>query len=426
MDKLRVIGGAPLHGEISISGAKNATLPLMAASLLSDEPLRLTNVPALADVTSMLNLLEQHGVEVTNDASVELKAGTIASTTAPYELVRKMRASVLVLGPLLTRCGQAKVSIPGGCAIGTRPVDIHIQGLQAMGADIEIDNGYIVAHAKHGLKGTDFSFPTVSVGATENLMMAATLATGTTRLMNAACEPEVNDLARCLSAMGAQISGIGTDTLVIDGVDRLHGADHCVVGDRIEAGTYAIAAAITGGEIELLGADIDLLPTFVGALRDMGVVVASTTRGIKVSATIDRLSPVTVSTAPYPGYPTDLQAQIMALACIAAGESQITENIFENRFMHVPELNRMGAEILVSGSTATIQGVSHLKGAEVMATDLRASVSLVLAGLVAKGETIINRVYHLDRGYERIEEKLAACGAQIERISEQPPLREVI
>ena len=417
MDKLKIIGGTPLRGQIRISGAKNAALPLLTASLLTDEKLTLSNVPHLADIDSMLCLLEQHGVEVQQGKTLQLKARNITNTTASYEDVRKMRASILVLGPLLTRCGQAKVSIPGGCAIGARPVDLHIQGLIAMGADIEIDNGYIVASAPNGLRGTDFTFSTVSVTGTENLLMAATLAKGTTRLINAALEPEVVDLANCLNSMGAEITGIGTNVLVIEGVNKLTGTQHRVIPDRIEIGTYAIASAITGGDVELLGANLDLLPTFFPTLYNMGVAFEATDRGVRVCAPVDRPQATEVATAPYPGFPTDLQAQTMALTCIATGESQIVENIFENRFMHVPELGRMGANIALNGQVAFIQGVKSLKGAEVMATDLRASVSLVLAGLAAEGETIINRIYHLDRGYERLEEKLAACGAQVERIA---------
>jgi UDP-N-acetylglucosamine 1-carboxyvinyltransferase len=423
MDKIRIRGGRPLRGSIVIGGAKNAALPLMTASLLTDETLTLANLPDLADITTLTTLLVQHGVQfdVVADAQghggrvVALKAADIVSTTAPYDLVRKMRASVLVLGPLLARCGVAKVSLPGGCAIGTRPVDLHIKGLTQMGARIELEGGYIVASAPEGLCGADIVFPTVSVGATENLLMAATLAKGETVLANAAREPEVTDLARCLVAMGADIEGIGTDTLRIRGKDRLHGAEHRIVADRIETGTYLMAAAITGGEIELVHGDLDHLQSVGRTLAAAGVVFTPTERGFR-AARANGLHGVDAMTEPYPGFPTDLQAQMMALMSVAEGASMITETIFENRFMHVPELMRMGARVTVHGASALVRGVPRLTGAPVMATDLRASVSLVLAGLAAEGETIVNRVYHLDRGYERLEEKLAACGADIERL----------
>ncbi len=428
MDKLLIRGGKPLKGQIPVSGAKNAALPLQAACLLTDEKLTLTNLPLLADITTMNRLLAQHGVEVhingrdafgSSGRSVELFANDIFNTTAPYDLVRKMRASVLVLGPLLARFGQAKVSLPGGCAIGTRPVDLHIKGLQAMGAQIDIEGGYILARAPEGgLVGAEFVFPQVSVGATENLMMAATLAKGETVLVNAAREPEIGDLARCLIAMGAEIEGIGSDRLVIKGKDRLHGATYAVLPDRIEAGTFAMAAAITGGELELLGAKLDDLKAVAKTLAAANVKVSETANGLLVSATAGELVGVDVMTEPFPGFPTDLQAQMMALMCVAKGASMITETIFENRFMHVPELARMGANITVHGSSALVRGVPRLTGAPVMATDLRASVSLVLAGLAAQGETVVNRIYHLDRGYERIEHKLAACGADMERVKE--------
>lgn len=426
MDRIRIRGGKPLNGQIAISGAKNAALPLMTASLLSEETLTLSNLPHLADIATLAALLGQHGVELTMDGSapagghtgsvVRLRAATIASTTAPYDLVRKMRASVLVMGPLVARCGHAKVSLPGGCAIGTRPVDLHLKGLEALGAEIVLDQGYIEAKAPKGLTGARYVFPQVSVGATENLLMAATLAKGETVLVNAAREPEVGDLARCLVAMGARIEGIGTDTLTITGVARLHAAEHEVIADRIEAGTYAIAAAITGGDITLTRARMQDLPGFAEKLRAAGVTVEEGAGGVRIARTNGKLIGTDVMTEPFPGFPTDLQAQIMALMTVADGASMITETIFENRFMHVPELTRMGANINVHQSSAMVRGVGKLTGAPVMATDLRASVSLVLAGLAAEGETIVNRVYHLDRGYERLEEKLAACGADVERL----------
>ncbi|BAI72833.1 UDP-N-acetylglucosamine 1-carboxyvinyltransferase [Azospirillum sp. B510] len=425
MDKIRIRGGRPLNGTITVGGAKNAALPLMTASLLTDETLTLTNLPILADINTLCNLLLQHGVAIhmagaggdCAGRAVEFTARDITNTTAPYDLVRKMRASVLVLGPLVARCGEAKVSLPGGCAIGARPVDLHIKGLEAMGADIRIDAGYIVAKAPAGgLRGAEYVFPKVSVGATENLLMAATLAKGTTILVNAAREPEVTDLAECLVKMGARITGIGSDRLVIEGVDRLHAARHMVVADRIETGTYAMAAAITGGRLDILNTRLDLIKAAVKALAPAGVAFEEIENGIRVSRANGELHGVDVMTEPFPGFPTDLQAQMMALMCTAKGAAMITETIFENRFMHAPELTRMGARITVHGSSALVRGVERLTGAPVMATDLRASVSLVLAGLAAEGETTVNRVYHLDRGYERVEEKLAACGAEIERI----------
>jgi len=425
MDKIRIRGGRPLNGSITVGGAKNAALPLMTAALLSDETLTLTNLPILADINTLCNLLLQHGVAIhmagaggdCAGRAVNFTARDITNTTAPYDLVRKMRASVLVLGPLLARCGEAKVSLPGGCAIGARPVDLHIKGLEAMGADIRIEGGYIVAKApKGGLRGAEYVFPKVSVGATENLLMAATLAKGTTILVNAAREPEVTDLAECLVKMGARITGVGTDRLVIEGVDRLHGARHMVVADRIETGTYAMAAAMTGGRLDILNTRLDLIKAAVKALAPAGVAFEEIVNGIRVSRANGELHGVDVMTEPFPGFPTDLQAQMMALMCVASGAAMITETIFENRFMHAPELTRMGARITVHGSSALVRGVERLTGAPVMATDLRASVSLVLAGLAAEGETVVNRVYHLDRGYERVEEKLAACGADIERI----------
>jgi UDP-N-acetylglucosamine 1-carboxyvinyltransferase len=431
MDRIQIRGGRPLDGIIPIGGAKNAALPLMAASLLTPETLTLANLPDLADVTAMGGLLAQHGVEIArarDDAVpghaaagepgrvLTLSARHISSTTAPYDLVRKMRASFLVLGPLVARCGEARVSMPGGCAIGARPVDLHIKGLQRLGADVELRDGYIEARAPNGLKGAEIVFPNVSVGATEHLLMAAAVADGETLLINAAREPEIVDLAACLGAMGARIEGAGTDRIAIRGVASLHGARHRVIPDRIETGTYLMAAAATGGSVELVGARLDHLEALARMLETAGVSVTETARGLRVERRNGRVDGVDVMSEPYPGFPTDLQAQVMALMAIADGAAMITETIFENRFMHVPELMRMGANINVQGASALVRGVPRLKGAPVMATDLRASVSLVLAGLVAEGETVINRVYHLDRGYERLEEKLAACGARIERL----------
>jgi UDP-N-acetylglucosamine 1-carboxyvinyltransferase len=426
MDRIRIRGGAPITGEIPISGAKNAALPLMAASLLTEGTLTLSNLPHLVDITTLANLLVQHGVEIRMNGAaeggghtgrvLELTAGEIRSTRAPYELVRKMRASVLVLGPLLARVGTAEVSLPGGCAIGTRPVDLHLQALSQLGAEIELREGYIHAAAPHGLRGAEVTFPMASVGATENLLMAATLAKGETRLVNAAREPEVTDLGECLIRMGARIEGLGSDTLVIQGVERLRGAAHSVIPDRIETGTYAMAAAITGGAVDLIGGRSEHLRAAVEVLGRAGVAITETNRGLHVERANGRIQGVDVMTEPFPGFPTDLQAQMMALMSAAEGASMITETIFENRFMHVPELSRMGADINVHGASAMVRGRAGLTGAEVMATDLRASVSLVLAGLAAEGETLVNRVYHLDRGYEQVEAKLAACGARIERI----------
>ena len=424
MDSIRIKGGAQLKGKIHISGAKNAALPLLAACLLTEETLSLGNVPHLADIVTMSNLLGQLGVSISLNGMasgeytgrvMELKAATLSSTLAPYDLVRKMRASILVLGPLLARAGEAKVSLPGGCAIGTRPVDLHIGALRKLGAVIDLDNGYINARAPEGLHGAEIIFPMVTVTGTENLMMAATLAKGETAIVNAAREPEVVDLAHCLVAMGAQIDGIGSDRLRITGKDKLHAATHNVVPDRIEAGTFAMAAAITDGEIELIGAKQEHLNSVAIILAEAGIDITETTDGLRVRR-INGLNGTDVMTEPYPGFPTDLQAQMMALMCVANGASMITETIFENRFMHVPELKRMGANITVHNSSALVRGVPFLTGAPVMATDLRASVSLALAGLAARGETILNRIYHLDRGYERLEEKLAACGADIERV----------
>jgi UDP-N-acetylglucosamine 1-carboxyvinyltransferase len=424
MDRIRIGGGRRLKGEIPISGAKNAALPLMAACLLSEQPLTLTNVPNLADVVYMADVLRQLGVAVAWQMSgpdhvggtMRLQAPRRPQSLATYDAVRKMRASFLVLGPLVARNHEAMVSLPGGCAIGARPVDLHLKGLAALGAEIELTGGYVFARAPGGLKGAEFEFPTVSVGATENLLMAAALARGTTVLVNAAREPEISDLGRCLTAMGAKISGLGTSTVTIQGVRELNAATYAVLPDRIETGTYAIAAAIAGGEVELTGTSPDLIGALIPLLQRAGAEVEATSFGISVARNGAGVKPTDVTTAPFPGFPTDLQAQYMALMAIADGTSHITETIFENRFMHVPELLRMGADIKVEGDTATITGHRPLKGAPVMATDLRASVSLVLAGLAAEGETIVNRVYHLDRGFERIEDKLKACGADIERL----------
>jgi UDP-N-acetylglucosamine 1-carboxyvinyltransferase len=425
MDRIRIRGGRPLAGRIAIGGAKNAALPLMTACLLTDQTLVLRNLPRLADITTLSHLLVQHGVSVTLQGAeredeaghvLHLNADRIVSTTAPYDLVRRMRASVLVLGPLVARQGVARVSLPGGCAIGTRPVDLHIAGLERLGATVALRQGYIEARADKGLTGAEIVFPIVSVGATENLMMAASLAKGESTLVNAAREPEIADLARCLNAMGADISGAGSERIHIRGVARLHGAEHSVIPDRIEIGTYMMAAAITGGEVELVGARHDLVAAVAGVLEGAGVEVNPTPNGLQVRRRNGRINGVDVMTEPFPGFPTDLQAQMMALMATADGAAMITETIFENRFMHVPELCRMGANINVHGASAMVRGVNRLTGAPVMATDLRASVSLVLAGLAAEGETVVNRVYHLDRGYERIEEKLAACGASIERL----------
>jgi len=424
MDRIRIQGGARLKGEIPISGAKNAALPLMAACLLAPETLTLTNVPWLADIAFMADLLRglgaqasySRGPRLAEGGTLTLQAARLSGTTAEYDIVRKMRASFLVLGPLLAREGHAKVSLPGGCAIGARPVDLHLKALEALGAHVELADGYVIVSAKGGLKGAAIEFPLVSVGATENALMAATLAKGETRLINAAREPEIEDLGRCLIAMGARIEGLGTSEIVIEGVNALHEATHPVLPDRIETGTYAMAAAIAGGEIELTGTRTELIGAVVPLLRRVGTEISDTNRGIAIHRNGFRPVAVDVTTEPYPGFPTDLQAQFMALMAIAEGTSHIKETIFENRFMHVPELLRMGADIKVEGDLALVRGVEKLKGAPVMATDLRASVSLVLAGLAAEGETIVNRVYHLDRGFERLEEKLSAAGADIERL----------
>ncbi|GAA5263865.1 UDP-N-acetylglucosamine 1-carboxyvinyltransferase [Acidiphilium sp. MT5] len=415
MDRIRIEGGHPLEGVIDISGAKNAALPLMAAGLLTDERLVLENVAELADLTTMAALLSQHGIAVEAEQARCLSlGGAITNTEAPYDIVRKMRASILVLGPLLARKQVARVSLPGGCAIGTRPVDLHLKGLEAMGARISLEGGYIQAEAPHGLRGAEIIFPFVSVGATENLLLAASLAEGQTVLMNAAREPEIGDLIACLSAMGADIAGAGTDRLVVNGVGALHGARHRILPDRIETGTYACAAAITGGSVLLRGARAADLGAVLAVLAQAGVVIDEQADGILVSRR-NGLHGTDAMTEPFPGFATDMQAQFMTLMAVAEGASMITETIFENRFMHVPELNRMGARINVHGASAIVRGVPSLSGAPVMATDLRASFSLVLAGLAAKGETVVNRVYHLDRGYEAVEKKLAVCGAVIER-----------
>ena len=422
MDSILVRGGRRLQGRIPISGAKNACLALMPAALLTEEPLTLTSAPRLSDIRTMTALLESLGCEVAalqGGRVLAVGALEIANHRADYEIVRRMRASILVLGPMLARDGHAVVSLPGGCAIGARPVDLHLKGLEALGAELDLREGYVHAKAPRGLTGAVFQFPMVSVGATENLLMAATLAKGTTVLKNAAREPEIVDLARCLRAMGARISGEGTETIEIEGVDRLHGATHPVVADRIELGTYMLAPAITGGEVELTGGRRELVAAFADKLEAAGVSIEDTENGLRVSRQNGRIQPVDVETSPFPGFPTDLQAQMMALLTLADGVSRLEERIFENRFMHAPELARMGARIEVHGGTATVTGVERLRGAPVMATDLRASVSLILAGLAAEGETRVARVYHLDRGYERVEEKLSACGAEIERITER-------
>ncbi len=419
MDRIAVTGGAPLHGEIAVGGAKNACLALMPAALLTDEPLTLTNAPRLADITTMRQLLESLGCEVAllrEGRAIAIAAERLTSRVAHYDIVRKMRASILVLGPMLAREGEAVVSLPGGCAIGARPVDLHLSGLEKMGATLELREGYVHAEARGGLKGADVAFPFVSVGATENLMMAAALAQGTTRLSNAAREPEILDLARCLRAMGADIAGDGTGEITIRGVARLHGATHRVIPDRIEMGTYMLAPAIAGGEVELIGGDRALVGALIDALEQADVAVQDTDRGLRVSRRNGVIRPMRVETAPYPGFPTDLQAQMMSLLTQAEGESVIAETIFENRFMHVPELTRMGADVAVHGGEARVRGPRRLRGAPVMASDLRASAGLILAALAAEGETVISRVYHLDRGYERVEEKLAACGARIARL----------
>jgi len=419
MDSIVVTGGAELRGEIPIAGAKNACLTLMPATILTDEPLTLTNAPRLSDIQTMTLLLQSLGAEVQSlqDGKVlALSSHDIGNLRADYDIVRKMRASILVLGPMLARFGKAEVSLPGGCAIGARPVDLHLKGLEALGAELDLRDGYVYASAPSGLKGAVVEFPFVSVGATENILMAATLAKGTTEIRNAAREPEIVDLADCLTAMGAKIEGAGTSTIMVEGTDRLGGATHPVVTDRIELGTYMLAPAICGGEVECLGGRIELVEAFAAKLDQAGVSVEETARGIRVARKNGRVTALDVRTEPFPGFPTDLQAQMMALMCTADGVSHLEETIFENRFMHAPELLRMGASIDVQGGMATVTGVEKLKGAPVMATDLRASVSLILAGLAAEGETLVSRVYHLDRGYEHVEEKLGAVGARIERV----------
>ncbi len=418
MDRIAIVGGAPLNGVIPISGAKNSALKVLAASLLSDQPLTLENMPNLADTRFMADLLGTLGVSIAwpkGETRATLHAAEIVSTIAPYDLVRKMRASFNVLGPLLARMGHATVSLPGGCAIGARPVDLHLKAFEAMGADIHIDRGYVKAAALRGLNGAEIAFPFVSVGATEHAMLAATLARGRTVLRNAAREPEIADLAACLNAMGARIAGAGESVIEIDGVDGLHAATHRVVGDRIEAGTYAIAVAAAGGSALLQGAVSDHIAALLAKLDEAGVTAQASADGVRVTRGAGRLRAVDIDTQPFPGFPTDLQAQFMALMCLADGVSTFRENIFENRYMHAPELARLGAQIAVQGNEARVTGASRLIGAPVMATDLRASVSLVIAGLAAEGETEVNRVYHLDRGFEHLERKLAACGARIER-----------
>lgn len=428
MDRIRIRGGHRLSGTIPISGAKNAALPLMIASLLTEDTLTLRNVPRLADVRLLQRILGNHGVDITVEGkrkgqngvqgdSMRLCAKHIADTTAPYELVSKMRASFWVLGPLVARCGEAKVSLPGGCAIGTRPVDLHLMAMEALGAEISVDSGDVIAKAKRRLKGARIDFPKVSVGATHAALMAAVLAEGDTEIHNAAQEPEIGDLAECMVKMGARIEGIHTPTLRISGVTSLHGAEHAVIADRIETGTYAMAAAMAGGDVTLSGARADNLEALFDVMHEAGIDMQRTNAGIRVVRNGRALQPVKVDTAPYPGFPTDLQAQLMALMTRSAGTSFIRETIFENRFMHVQELARFGADIHLHGDTAEVRGVARLTGAQVMATDLRASVSLVIAALAAEGETMLHRVYHLDRGFETLEEKLSACGADIERIS---------
>ena len=428
MDRIRIVGGQRLNGTIPISGAKNATLPLMIASLLTEDTLILENVPRLADVIQLQRILDNHGVDVmiagkragddpNQGRTIHISAKDIVDTTAPYDLVSKMRASFWVVAPLLARMGEAKVSMPGGCAIGTRPVDLLIMALEKLGAEIEIESGYVIARARKGLRGGEIAFPKVTVGGTHTALMAASLANGTTVIENAAREPEVGDVADCLNKMGARISGAGTSRIVVEGVPKLHGARHAVLPDRIETGTYAMAVAMTGGDVLLQNARPELLQAALDVLSQTGATVTPTNEGVRIARNGSGLTAVDVTTAPFPGFPTDLQAQFMALMTRASGTSRITETIFENRFMHVQELVRLGARINLDGETATIEGVDRLKGAPVMATDLRASVSLVIAALAAEGETMVNRVYHLDRGFERLEDKLARCGAAIERIS---------
>jgi UDP-N-acetylglucosamine 1-carboxyvinyltransferase len=428
MDRIAIEGGTPLFGDIPVSGAKNSAIKLMAASLLTSEPVRLTNMPRLADTRLLGRLLTRFGTQITESDGADgqetlLHTPEITSAFAPYDLVRQMRASFNVLGPLIARTGHAKVSLPGGCTIGARPVDLHLKALEALGAHIDMHEGYVFAQAPRGLKGAEIEFPFVSVGATEHALMAAVLAHGTTVLKNAACEPEISDLAECLNAMGAKVSGHGTTTIVVEGVANLHGTDWAVICDRIEAGTYAVAGAMAGGEVRLTKVRPELISILLDKLVEAGCEVY---RGFD-TVTIKRsgaIRPVDVTTDVYPGFATDLQAQFMALMTLAAGESVIKETIFENRFMHVPELGRLGADIRVTGSEARVHGVAELRGAQVMATDLRASACLVIAGLAARGETIVNRVYHLDRGFENLEGKLSACGAKIRRIKGDTPVME--
>ncbi len=428
MDRIRIRGGNKLNGTINISGAKNAALPLMITALLTPEQLTLRNVPRLVDVLRLQRILQNHGVDITVSGkrpgqistageTLKISAKNIVDTTAPYELVSKMRASFWVLGPLLARCGEAKVSLPGGCAIGTRPVDLHIMAMEKLGAQVEIESGYVIARAKNGLKGGHIHFPKVTVGATHAALMAAVLAKGDTIIENAAREPEIGDVAECLVKMGAKIEGIHSLTLKVTGVTSLHGAEHEVIADRIETGTYAMAAAMTGGDVLLKGARADSLESMIDVLTRSGTSVQRSNEGLRIQRNGSAIEPVNVDTDPYPGFPTDLQAQFMALMTKAQGTSTIRETIFENRFMHVQELARLGADIHLHGDTAEVRGVKKLTGADVMATDLRASVSLVIAGLVAEGDTMIHRVYHLDRGFEALEEKLQACGADVERLS---------
>ena len=430
MDRIRIIGGRPLNGTLAISGAKNAALPLMIAALLTEQTLILDNVPRLADVAQLQRILGNHGVDITamgkrtgdrayQGQTLHISAADIIDTTAPYELVSRMRASFWVIAPLLARMHEAKVSLPGGCAIGTRPVDLLIMALEKLGAEIAIDGGYVVAKAPGGLRGAPIDFPKVTVSGTHVALMAAVLAKGTTIITNAACEPEIADVAYCLNKMGAHVRGAGSPRITIEGVEKLHGAQHTVLPDRIETGTYAMAVAMTGGDVLLSGARAELLQSALDVLSEAGAVITVNDDGIRVARNGAGIRPVTVSTAPYPGFPTDLQAQLMALMACAGGSSQITETIFENRFMHVQELARFGARISLDGETATIDGTARLRGAPVMATDLRASVSLVIAGLAAEGETMVNRLYHLDRGFERLEDKLSGVGASIQRISDQ-------
>jgi UDP-N-acetylglucosamine 1-carboxyvinyltransferase len=428
MDRIRIVGGNKLNGTIPISGAKNAALPLMIAALLTDETLILDNVPRLADVAQLQRILGNHGVDIMSAGkrpgdheyqgqTLHISAKNIIDTTAPYELVSKMRASFWVIAPLVARMREARVSMPGGCAIGTRPVDLLNMALEKLGAELTIDGGYVVVRAPDGLKGGQIDFPKVTVSGTHVALMAATLAKGTTVITNAACEPEIVDVADCLNKMGAKITGAGTPTITIEGVAKLHGARHTVLPDRIETGTYAMAVAMTGGDVLLEGARPELLQSALDVLVQAGATVTPNNEGIRIARNGAGIKSVDVETAPFPGFPTDLQAQLMALMTMAKGSSHITETIFENRFMHVQELARFGARIHLDGETATIDGIGKLRGAPVMATDLRASVSLVIAALAAEGETMVNRIYHLDRGFERLEEKLSACGAQIERIS---------